>query len=281
MEIPRVEPESLDRFLRAVCCRRSPLADPEGIRKVSDFVKQSLSGFGYEVEEDPFLFEGDRFWNLIAKKREEAGVPLLVGAHFDAVDGTVGADDNASGLAVMLELARLMSGHPAGRRVRFAAFNLEEWGMVGSSHYAGRLKREGAALRGMISLEMLGFTGAKQSYPKGLSYFYPAKGDFIGVGANWRSRRFLKSFVRGMRRVNGLRIETITLPGRGGLVEGLRASDHAPFWDAGYPALLITDTAYFRNPYYHTPQDTLETLDLPFLRKVAQGVLEGILETVK
>ncbi len=194
------------------------------------------------------------------------------------MDGSPGADDNASGVAVLLELARALRDHPAASKIQFVVFTLEEWGLVGSSAYAKKLKRQGAKLAGMISLEMLGYTSPHQSYPPGLSPFYPKKGNFIGVGANWRSRKLLKYFVQGMRQVKGLPVETITLPGNGSLVPAVRLSDHAPFWDSGYPALLITDTSFYRNPHYHTASDTLATLDLDFLTLVAQGVLQGTLE---
>lgn len=153
--------------------------------------------------------------------------------------------------------------------------------MIGSTHYVASLRKDQVPLLGMVSLEMVGFTAKKQSYPLGMSPFYPNRGDFIGIGANLRSRKLLGQFVRGMRRVSDLPVETITLPGSGGLVPAIRLSDHAPFWDAGYPALLVTDTSFYRNPHYHLDSDTVETLDGTFLTRVAQGVLEGILEVLK
>ncbi len=256
---------------------RSPFVDPEEYRRVAGFLKQTLEGFGYVVKEDPFSFEGETFANLITQKDGARG-DFIVGAHFDAVEGSPGADDNASGVAALLELARELRDHPAVERIRFVGFTLEEWGMVGSAHYVETLKASRAPLTGMISLEMLGFTHPRQSYPLGLSPFYPREGNFIGVGANGRSRRLLRSFVKGMRAVPDLKVESITLPGNGGLVPAVRLSDHSPFWDAGYPALIVTDTSFYRNPHYHLPTDTIETLDLEFLTRVTQGVLEGILE---
>jgi Zn-dependent M28 family amino/carboxypeptidase len=276
----QVDPERLKQHLKVVARPRCPWTDPKGYQEVSFYIKQTLAGWDYAVKEEPFSFDGETFSNLVAQRGGASG-DFIVGAHFDAVEGSPGADDNASGVAALLELARVFSKHPAVQRVQFAAFTLEEWGMVGSTHYVASLKRARVPLTGMLSLEMLGFTHPRQSYPLGLAPFYPRQGNFIGVGANWRSRGLLRSFVKGMRKVSDLPVESITLPGDGGLVPAIRLSDHSPFWDAGYPALIVTDTSFYRNPHYHTASDTIETLDLPFLTRVTQGVLEGIFEALK
>ncbi len=260
---------------------RSPSANRQALEEVTRYVEQELMSFGYEVRRDPFRFEKESFFNLVAQRSPASASPLIVGAHIDAVEGSPGADDNASGVAVLLEVAGVLRDHPASQKVQFVVFNLEEWGMVGSHYYADRLEVSRAKLKGMISLEMLGFTSPSQSYPVGLAPFYPKEGNFIGVGANWRSRKLLQDFVRGMRKVPDIPVATITLPGNGKLIPEIRLSDHAPFWDAGYPALLVTDTSFYRNPHYHSASDTVETLDLAFLSRVAQGVLQGILEVVQ
>jgi Zn-dependent M28 family amino/carboxypeptidase len=275
----RVDPASIEKLLTTIARPRSPFSNPDAARDTARFIREFFLTSGYRVEEDRFQYGGELYSNLIAT-RESEPEPLLIGAHFDAVDGSPGADDNATGIAVMLEVARLLSATPAADKIRFAAFNLEESGVVGSRHFVERLRRSGGRLNGMVSLEMLGFTAEKQLYPPGLGLFYPKKGNFIGVAANRGSRNLLKTFVRGMKRSPGLPVETITLPGAGTIIPALRQSDHAPFWDAGIPALLVTDTAFFRNPNYHTPKDTAGTINLVFLTQVAQGVLEGILETV-
>lgn len=268
---------SLERIAR----ERSPNSHPGGLAEVRDYLEETLRCLGYQVLRDSFLWEGKPYENLVASKGDAHLKPFILGAHYDAVEGSPGADDNASGVAVLLELARAFKDHPHAQRIQFVAFTLEEWGMVGSSHYVEGLRRTQANIRGMVSLEMLGVTTPKQSYPPGLAPFYPSQGNFIGVGANWHSRRLLGRFVRGMRKVAGLPVETISVPGNGALVPAIRLSDHSPFWDAGYPALLVTDTSFYRNPHYHLASDTIETLDFDFLGKVAQGVLEGTLEVVK
>jgi hypothetical protein len=131
----------------------------------------------------------------------------------------------------------------------------------------------------MISLEMVGYTDPRpgaQKYPIGLNWLYPDRGDYIGVIGNWTSSALLRSMARGMRQVRGLAVETLLIPGNGALLPAVRLSDHAPFWDAGYPALMITDTAFFRNPHYHSRTDALGTLNVEFMAHVCEGVVRAI-----
>jgi len=205
---------------------------------------------------------------------------IILGAHFDSVEGTPGADDNASGLAVLLEAARLLSRARLRSELLFCAFNLEELNMIGSTYFAKKLKAAEVKVEAMISLEMIGYTDPRpgsQKYPIGLSWLYPERGDFIGVIGNWYSSSLLRRFTRQMRQVPGLPVETLSVPGNGGLVPAVRLSDHSPFWDLGYPALMVTDTSFFRNPHYHGPRDTLDTLNLDFMAKVCAGVIRGVL----
>jgi Zn-dependent M28 family amino/carboxypeptidase len=130
----------------------------------------------------------------------------------------------------------------------------------------------------MISLEMLGYcdpTPGSQSYPSPLERFYPNRGDFIALIGNWRTIRDLISISRSIRKV-GVPSQWLPVPNRGKIVPQTRRSDHAPFWDAGYPAMMVTDTAFMRNPNYHKPSDTIATLDLDFLTGVCQGLESGI-----
>jgi hypothetical protein len=132
----------------------------------------------------------------------------------------------------------------------------------------------------MISLEMVGYTDSRrgsQKYPVGLGWLYPDRGDFIGVVGNRKSASVLRQFSSHMRQVTDLSVQTLSVPGNGALVPGVRLSDHSPFWDLGYPALLITDTSFYRNPHYHGPTDTLETLDIDFMAKVCEGVVRGVI----
>ena len=232
------------------------------------------------MEKDTFTYWGKSYRNVIGYAGPERDVPLIIlGAHFDSVEGSPGADDNASGVAVLLEAARILSTLRLRSQVLFCAFNLEELNMIGSTHFAKKLKAARAKVGAMISLEMVGFTDSRpggQRYPLGLRWFYPDRGNFIAVVGNWRSGLLLRKFSRMMRRVPGLPVETLTVLGNGILIPAVRLSDHSPFWDLGYPALLVTDTSFFRNPHYHGRSDSLETLDLDFMARVCQGVICAI-----
>ncbi|HWO40986.1 MAG TPA: M28 family peptidase [Candidatus Eisenbacteria bacterium] len=276
-----IDPASLRHKLQAVVGERNPFTAPAHLARVESYIEREFARYGLAVESDWFSYRGENFRNVIGKLERRRDAPLfIVGAHFDAVPGTPGADDNGSGVAVLLETARIVARARVRSNVFFCAFNLEELNMIGSAHYAKKLKAAGARLQGMISLEMLGYADARpgtQRYPFSLKWFYPDRGDFIGVIGNWSSKALLEQFARQMRGARGLPVETLSLPGTGGLIPEVRLSDHSPFWDEGFPALMITDTAFLRNPHYHRPTDTIETLDLDFMSKVCEGVIRGVL----
>ena len=227
------------------------------------------------------LTAGVNFGISLPQEAEKDGRVIILGVDFDSVPGSPGADDNASGVAVLLEAARLLSQIERLRsQILFCAFNLEELNMIGSAALAKKLKAAGANVEAMISLEMVGYTDprpGRQKYPVGLSWMYPDRGDFIGVIGNWSSNVLLRRFADSMRQVSGLPIESLSVPGNGMLIPAVRLSDHSPFWDLGYPALMVTDTSFYRNPHYHSATDTIETLDLEFMAKVCEGVVRGIL----
>jgi Zn-dependent M28 family amino/carboxypeptidase len=277
----RVDPQQLRRNLQAIVGERSPFSGQRHLAEVESFIEKELASYGLAVESDTFSYRGKNFRNIVGRLSAQRGASLIIlGAHFDSVEGTPGADDNASGLAVLLEAARLLSRARLRSELLFCAFNLEELNMIGSTYFAKKLKAAEVKVDAMISLEMIGYTDARpgnQKYPIGLSWLYPDRGDFIGVIGNWNSSSLLRRFTRQMRQVPGLPVETLSVPGNGGLVPAVRLSDHSPFWDLGYPALMVTDTSFFRNPHYHGPRDTLDTLNLDFMAKVCAGVIRGVL----
>ena len=151
--------------------------------------------------------------------------------------------------------------------------------MEGARHLANRLKREGVTVKAMISLEMLGYTNPEpcsQSYPAVLRPFYPSEADFIALVGNFRSRHLLRNVAQSFRQVPGLSVETLTVPFNGWALPATRLSDHSPFWDLGMPALMVTDTSFFRNPHYHQPTDTVDTLDIDFLARVTEGLANSV-----
>jgi Zn-dependent M28 family amino/carboxypeptidase len=217
------------------------------------------------------------------KGRTSSDRIFIVGAHYDTVPGTPGADDNASALAVLLEIARIIQSVSLEGTVRLIAFTLEEYGYVGSSHYVESLKKGNEEILGMISLEMVGFTGPRQDYPPYLDpKYYPNVGDFIAIVGNERSQKLLEKVCQSFKtHVPDLPLESLMAPGNGKGMEEIRLSDHSTFWDEGFAALLVTDTSFLRNPNYHLPSDKLETLNFEFMQKVATGVFHSVVELAR
>ena len=255
-----------------------------GLAAAARYIRQAFESAGLEVGEQAYDYQGHEVANLIAAPPGTGGASAfyLVGAHYDTVPGSPGADDNASGVAVLLELARrLPQGAPA---LRLVAFTLEEapaymTGHQGSRVFVRALAERGERVLGAAVLEMVGFTAQRQDYPLSLQWAgYPKTGDFIGIVGNWRSRRFGRRLLNGFRRNPRLPVETLFVPWKGGILPATRLSDHASFWDAGWPAVMITDTAFFRNPNYHRPTDTMRTLDFAFMAELVRSLELALLE---
>ena len=275
-----VDSARISASLQRIVGERSPFRGIRHLAEVEEFIKAELASYGLAVESDSFGYAGEDFHNIVARLGKPTNDPTIVlGAHFDSVVDTPGADDNGSGVAVLLEAARLLSQLNLATPILFCAFNLEELNMIGSTAFARKLKAAEMKIRAMISLEMVGYTDSRpgsQKLPLGLGRFYPDRGDFVAVVGNWQSNVLLNKFAGGMREVSSLQVETLSVPGKGALIPAVRLSDHAPFWDLGYPALMITDTAFYRNPHYHDATDTIATLDLEFIAKVCAGVVHGV-----
>ncbi|WP_353929256.1 M28 family peptidase [Okeanomitos corallinicola TIOX110] len=275
--------QRLLNHLQEVARERDPYIASAGHFFVQEYIRQQFSQYG-SVEIHTFKVGSKSCSNLILNlpaqpRKYPVNLPLiLIGAHYDGVPGTVAADDNATGVAVLLELARSFAQEPAKYPLRLIAFDMEEYGLLGSADYAALLHQQGERLRLMISLEMLGYkdsTAGSQKYPGFLDKFYPSRGDFIGLIGNLRTLGDLISLSRNMSKA-GVSSQWLTTPNRGLFVPQTRLSDHAPFWDQGYPAMMVTDTAFMRNPNYHKPSDTIASLDLDFLTGVCEGLELGI-----
>jgi len=275
-----VDRARISRSLERIVGERSPFSGARHLATVESFIKAEFASYGLDAESDSFSYAGETFHNIVARRcRRGEEARVILGAHFDSVTGTPGADDNASGVAVVLETARLLTELDLATPVLFCAFNLEELNMIGSTAFAQKLKAAGMKVEAMISLEMVGYTDSRpgsQKLPAGLGRFYPDRGDFIGVVGNWQSNALLHKFAGGMRQASNLQVETLSVPGNGALIPAVRLSDHAPFWDLGYPALMITDTSFYRNPHYHGATDSIETLDIDFTVKVCEGIVRGL-----
>jgi len=273
--------ERLSTHLTQIVRERDPYLSTGGHFYVQQYIRQQLEQWG-TVEIHEFRVRGKTHQNLIlnlpASNGRKQKPPILIGAHYDAVPGSPGADDNATGVAVLLELARAFASELALYSLQFVAFDMEEYGLLGSSQYAADLKQQQQPLRLMISLEMLGYCDSapdSQRYPAGLERFYPNRGNFIGLIGNLPT---IPDMIRLSRviRTDGTPCQWLPAPNRGLIVPQTRRSDHSPFWDQGYRAMMVTDTAFLRNPHYHKVSDRIETLDLDFLAGVCRGLITGI-----
>lgn len=281
MDFPKLK-EFLQTHLSHLVRERDPYLATGGHFFVQQYIKQQLSLWG-TVETHKFEVRGETYQNLIlnlpAIATSGKKAPILIGAHYDAVPGSPGADDNATGVAVLFELARAFAEQPLTYPVRLIAFDHEESGMLGSTAYANDLWQQKQPLRLMLSLEMLGYCDhipGSQRYPIPLlKRFYPDRGDFIALIGNAIAIPDLFWLNRRMRQ-NGTSCEWLPVPNRGLILPDTRRSDQAPFWDLGYRAMMVTDTANMRNPHYHLPSDRIDTLDLDFLTRVCHGLINSI-----
>ena len=250
--------------------------DAMGLMAVRTYLLEQLGALG-TVEEHRFNHGIDTGVNLVLRlPGQRPGLdPILVGAHYDGPLQSIGADDNASGVAALLELAQRWAVRPPRRPVWLVAFDQEEWGMVGSAALARELKASGQGLHLMFSLEMLAFTSQEQSYPhEAMRAVYGDRGNFIALVANVGSALMLPGLAREMGR--HVPTKVLPVPDGGRSIPDVRLSDHSPFWDAGYNALMVTDTSFMRNPHYHRPSDTVDSLDLPFFAQVINGLDEAL-----
>ncbi|HEY9891539.1 MAG TPA: M28 family peptidase, partial [Candidatus Sericytochromatia bacterium] len=260
--------ERLHEHLKQIVRDRDPYFASGGHFYVQQYIRQQLEQWG-TVETHEFLVRGKTHQNLLLNLpplpsppslSQGELPPILIGAHYDTVPGTPGADDNATGVAVLLEFARLFALQPTKYPIRLVAFDMEEYGLVtasGSSEYAAELRQQKQPLRLMISLEMLGYCNSapgSQRYPTGLKYLYPNQGNFIALIGNLRTIPDMINLRRNIHKV-GMPSEWLPVPNRGKILPLTRLSDHAHFWDQGYPAMMVTDTAMLRNPHYHKASD--------------------------
>jgi len=277
--------ENLKRHVENIHFDRNPYDGYPKLEQAAQYIEREFLKIGWAVKEDYFEWEGKSYKNIVAEK---TGVTFpdrvfILGAHYDTVPDSPGADDNASGIAVLLEVARNIQSIPLDGTVRLIAFSLEEYNYIGSTHYVESLGKGEEKILGMISLEMVGFTGPRQDYPPYLNpKYYPNVGDFIAIIGNERSKELLEKVCQAFKNhIPHLSLEFLIVPGNGRRMEEARLSDHSTFWDQGVPALMMTDTAFLRNPNYHLPSDRMETLNFDFMQKVAIGVFYSVVELAK
>ncbi|WP_460923666.1 M28 family peptidase [Pontibacter brevis] len=253
------------------------------LNQVADYIKTEFVALQGQVTEQVYQVDGKNYRNIILSTGPKKGPMLVIGAHYDVYGDQPGADDNASGVAGMLELARLLQQHKLPFRVGFVAYTLEEppyfrTEHMGSYVHAKSLKEAQAEVMGMVSLEMIGFfSDAKnsQSYPLApMKLKYGTRANFIAVVQKFANGDFGTKFTRNFKRKATLPVESLTAPAS---VPGVDFSDHLNYWHFGYNALMITDTSFYRNNNYHKKTDTLATLDIARMAQVVEGVYQALL----
>jgi hypothetical protein len=255
------------------------LSIPTNLDKAADYIRKFWQDIGYEVKPQFYQVYGVECVNLTVEipgkgKPDEI---LLLGAHYDSVDGAPGANDNGSAVAALLEISRLFNHKPQNRTLRFVAFTNEEPPFfqsrrMGSRIYARMCQEQGEDIVGMVCLETIGYYSEKpgsQKYPPLLGFFYPDKGNFIAVVGNLKSRELVRTFTKYFSEGTDFPIECVATFG---LIPGVSWSDHSSFWKHNYPAIMITDTALYRYPYYHTQGDTPDKIHYSHLSRVTYGI---------
>jgi len=260
------------------------ISRPGSLKAAEDYVTQNFAAMGYAPRRQGFTYMNEEVANIIVGDENPGGYYIL-GAHFDTVAGTPGADDNASGVAVLLEVARLARRLAPPVPWAFIGFTCEEppafsTQAMGSRVYAQQARRQNAKILGMLCLEMVGYysqTPDSQSLPLPLQFMgYPTTGNFIGLVSDGSSRPLMDRLANSLKTACRLPAVTLSVPFKGHILPEVRLSDHASFWDAGYPAVMLTDTAFMRNPNYHGPGDVMEHLDLPAMTELTLGLVHFI-----
>jgi len=254
----------------------------ENLDACADFIAARFAAAGATVELQAFDVLGGTYRNVIGRFGAGRGAKVVVGAHYDAVAGTPGADDNASGVAALIELAHLLGRQAPDREVELVAYVLEEppffrTGQMGSAVHAKSLADAGTDVTGVIVLETIGYFSEElgsQSYPSPLfRLFYPSRGNFVAVVGRWDQGAWVKAVKVGMKGTSGLPVYSVRAPA---IVPGVDFSDHLSYWPHGIRAVMVTDTAFYRNSAYHTPEDTPERLDYGRLSQAVVAVYEAL-----
>lgn len=279
---PFVDPKQLKRDVVHLTSASRVYNDRSGLDEVAAWIHGRLEAAGARVQDQVYGVQGEAYRNVVADFGPASGPVVVIGAHYDTCGAYPGADDNASGVAGLLALAHLFQEHPPSITVELVAYTLEEPPFfrspdMGSARHAQALKRSGREVRGVLILEMIGtFTDApaSQDYPlPGLSLIYGSHGDYLAVVGEVGRARFTRRVKAAMRGACEMPIRSINAPSA---IPGIDFSDHRSYWAEGIPAVMLTDTAFFRNPRYHTRADTPDRLDYARMAEVVRGTYGAI-----
>lgn len=253
------------------------------LNNIADYIYENFEKYSDSTSFQEYKVDGKIYKNVICSFGTENKKRIIVGAHYDVCGEQQGADDNATGVSAILELARMLKGEKLNYRIDLVAYTLEEppyfrTENMGSYVHAKYLKDHNIDVYGMVSVEMIGYFSDKeksQNYPMGiLSWYYGNKGDFITLVKKFGAGKFVKNFNHNFKDSNQIKTETFSAPK---FVSGVDFSDHLNYWQFGYSAVMVTDTSFFRNKNYHEPTDTIETLDLPRMVKVIDAIFLSLI----
>lgn len=264
--------------------------NPENLNQlnaIADYIKKDFLKYSDKVSFQEYKVEGKTYKNVVCSFGTENQQRIIVGAHYDVCGDQEGADDNASGVVGLLELARLLKGQKLNKRIDLVAFTLEEppyfrTEHMGSYVHAKSLKNDKVDVLGMISVEMIGYFSDKensQNYPVAeMSKMYGNKGDYITLVSTNEKGKFVEEFSQHFKQAKAVKTEEFNAPRS---LPGIDFSDHLNYWNFGYSAMMITDTSFYRNKNYHKKTDTMETLDIRRMAKVIDGIYIALLKLTK
>jgi len=282
----QAEPDRLNSYLQQVIHPQAfrNYQNIQELDRVAAFIKQQLEQFAIPCEYQPYQVKGKTYRNVICHLQMGHAKKVIVGAHYDVYGNFKGADDNASGVVGLIEIARILAANKASlkQNVDFVFYTLEEppyfrTEHMGSYIHAQSILKQKDQIQAVYILEMIGYFDHKnvQDYPSGLALFYPKHGNFIGAVSNFTSRGLGEKYCDAMKALKRLDCQRLIAPS---FVQGVDFSDHLNYWRFDIPAIMITDTAFFRNKHYHTQDDTVEKLNLNKMAEVINGVVYTVLQ---
>lgn len=258
--------------------------DVQELNRVSAWIREQMRLFGIPCQYQNYKVNDEPYRNVVCSLKNINTDKVIIGAHYDVFEDKSGADDNASGVAGVIETARILASERKRLKasVDFVFYTLEEppyagTEQMGSFIHAKSLEKQKENIQGIYILEMIGYFDSNlvQEYPMGLKWLYPSHGNFIATVGNLQSREMTADYCNAMKNLNQLQCERIIAPS---FVQSMDFSDHLNYWNLGYPAMLITDTGSYRNKNYHTDQDRIETLDVGKMAQVVNGLVNTILK---
>ena len=284
--IKLAEPQNLTVYMQQVLGGgdNRNFKDVQELNRVSAWIREQMRLFGIPCQYQNYKVNDEPYRNVVCSLKNINTDKVIIGAHYDVFEDKSGADDNASGVAGVIETARILASERKRLKtsVDFVFYTLAEppyagTEQMGSYIHAKSLEKQKENIQGIYILEMIGYFDSNlvQEYPIGLKWLYPSHGNFIATVGNLQSREMTADYCNAMKNLNQLQCERIIAPS---FVQSMDFSDHLNYWNLGYPAMLITDTGSYRNKNYHTDQDRIETLDVGKMAQVVNGLVNTILK---